>query len=267
MNIVNIWNYLSDTKKLISKSNAIEGKLPEYCTMIEPPEIPEGKEAFFDETNQSWYLQDMTYTTLPAQVVKVYGYAPDTLIYIGIADAQVDSLPPNCTTVEPVTSPGEGYVLVFDKTAQGWSVMEDHIGETVYSIETSQPVYISTPGEYPDETTTIAPAVPFPVWNGSEWVTDATAQANSNVQKNVSVYRELMYSVSLSLCPLNAAVAQSQMLTTDQQDTLNALQLFAVELAQFIQTADLTQSDLVFPEIAPALIAYPFVLNPVYKAE
>lgn len=264
MNIVTIWNYLSDTKRLIGKSNAIEGQLPLYCTTIEPPEVPEGKEAVFDEKELCWNVWDITTTREKASIIKVYGYAPDSLVYIGSADALADSLPPNCTTVEPATSPDEGYVLVFDQQEQVWNVTEDHRGETVYSTDTAQSVYISAVGPYPDGTTTVAPAVPFPVWNGSEWVTDTTEQTNSNVQRNVSAYRELMQSVNLSLCPLNAAVAQSQALTTDQQDTLSALQLFAIELAQFIQTADLTQSNLVFPEIEPALIAYPFVLNPAY---
>lgn len=264
MNIVTIWNYLSDTKRLISQSNAIEGKLPAYCTTIEPPEIPEGKEAFFDEENQSWHLQNMTTTTPPASNIKVYGYMPDTLVYIGSADAMVDAMPANCTTVAPDAAPPAGYILTFDLQEQVWQETEDHRGETVYSTDTAQSVYITAIGPYPDGTTTIAPAVPFPVWNGDEWVTDTTVQANSNVRRNVAAYRELMQSVNLSLCPLNAAVAQNQTLTTDQQDTLSALRLFAVELAQFIQTADLTQSDLVFPEIEPALIAYPFVLNPAY---
>jgi hypothetical protein len=264
MNIVTIWNYLSDTKRLIGQSNAIEDKLPAYCTTIEPPEIPAGKEAFFDEENQSWYLQDMTTADPLTQNIKVYGYMPDTLIYIGSADALASDLPPNCTTIAPAAAPADGYVLTFDTQEQVWQETEDHRGETVYSTDTAQSVYIMAIGPYPDGTTTVAPAVPFPVWNGDEWVTDTTAQANSNVQRNVAAYRELMQSVNLSLCPLNAAVAQSQALTTDQQGTLSALQLFAIELAQFIQTADLTQSDLVFPEIEPALIAYPFVLNPAY---
>ncbi len=263
MKIINTWNYLADTKKLIGQSNAVDGELPPYCTTIEPPEIPEGKEAVFDDINDAWVIQDIK-PRPSSGIIDVYGYMPDTLIYIGPSNALDSDIPPYCTTVAPTTDPAGGYVLTFDIQNQAWIESEDHIGETVYSTIDGSSVNITLPGPYPDNTTVLPPAVPFPVWNGTEWVTDADAQINSNVKKNIIAYRELMQSVILSLCPLDSAVAQNQELTTDQQNTRSTLQLFAVELAQFIQTADLTQSNLVFPEIEPALIAYPFVLNPDY---
>lgn len=105
---------------------------------------------------------------------------PDTLIYIGPSDALDSDIPPYCTTVAPTTEPAAGYVLVFDILNQSWNESEDHIGETVYSTIDGSPVSIEIPGPYPDNTTTLPPDVPFPVWDGSAWITDITEQDAEN---------------------------------------------------------------------------------------
>ncbi|EHF7571059.1 tail fiber assembly protein [Salmonella enterica] len=256
MNIVNIWNYLSDTKRLISKSNAIEGQLPLYCTTIEPPEIPEGKEAVFDEKKLCWNIWDIT-TTVKTSIIKVYGYTPDTLIFTSTADAIADSLPPNCTTVEPGTSPDEGYVLTFNIQGQSWQEMVDHRGETVYSTEDASPVSITRPGPYPDNTTTLTPDVPYPVWNGEGWITDTAAQNAANTQENIRIYKELMHLVALAQCPLVSASVLGMAPTDEQTSTLTGLREYAVTLTEFIQTADLTQNPLSFPVAEPGLLDYP----------
>lgn len=53
-----------------------------------------------------------------------------------------------------------------------WELVDDHRGETVYSTESGQPIEVKAPGDYPDNTTPLAPATPFDKWNGSVWVTD-----------------------------------------------------------------------------------------------
>lgn len=63
-----------------------------------------------------------------------------------------------------------------------WEYVADHRGETVYSTETGQSVSISLPGDYPKDTTTLAPATPYDKWKGSEWVTDADAQHAADVE-------------------------------------------------------------------------------------
>ncbi|MGJ7631423.1 tail fiber assembly protein, partial [Citrobacter freundii] len=54
-----------------------------------------------------------------------------------------------------------------------WEYVADHRGKTIYSTETGESEIISLLGDYPEDTTTQAPATPYDSWNGSEWVTDA----------------------------------------------------------------------------------------------
>ena len=41
---------------------------------------------------------------------------------------------------------------------------------------------ISLPGDYPEGTTTLAPATPYDTWNGSEWVADTEAKHAADVE-------------------------------------------------------------------------------------
>lgn len=183
MKIINTWNYLADTKKLIGQSNAVDGDLPPYCTTIEPPEIPAGKEAVFDDVNDAWVIQDIK-PRPSSGIIDVYGYMPDTLIYIGPSNALNSDIPPYCTTVAPTTEPAAGYVLTFDIQEQSWNESEDHIGETVYSTIDASPISITLPGPYPDNTTTLPPDVPFPVWDGAAWITDTTEQNADHTEQD-----------------------------------------------------------------------------------
>lgn len=263
--IIDIWNYLSDSKKLIGKSNAVKNQLPKYCTTVAPPDIPEGKVTVFDETNQVWLMQDDAPATVT--IVRVYGYAPDTMIYIGAADAMVDDIPANCTPIPPDVEPSAGYVLTFDIDSGTWCNTEDHRGETVWNTADATEIYINFPGPYPASSTTKSPAnVPYPMWNGSQWVTDIDQQQQANIRANVANYNDLMLRVVRAQCPLQSAAAQGIALTQSQQEVLTELQQYAVALAQFIQSADLTQSPLVFPEVQPGLLEYPVSLNSTFRA-
>lgn len=257
MNIIDIWNYYSDSKKLIGKSNAIEDQLPPNCTTIEPPEFNSGQVAVFDESNQKWLIQGDVPVSVPT-VLTVYSYASDTLIYIGACDALSDSLPPNSTTIVPSEAAPVGYALTFNEAEQSWINTEDHRGETVYNTTTAASNYITTLGPYPANTTTMTPSVAFPVWDGSQWVTDTDAQSQANIKANTAAYQALMQAVVLAQCPLVSASSLGTItLDENEQKTLTALQQYAVALARFIKSADLTQSPLAFPEVQPGLLDYP----------
>lgn len=255
MNIIDIWNYYSDSKKLIGKSNAIEDQLPPNCTTIEPPAFDSGQIAVFDEPNQKWLIQDDVPVSVPT-VITVYSYAPDTLIYIGSCDALSDSLAPNSTTIVPTSAAPVGYALTFNEAEQSWINTEDHRGETVYNTTTAASIYITTLGPYPANTTTIAPVVVFPIWDGSQWGRDTEAQNQSNIKANIKAYRALMQAVALAQCPLSSASGIGLTLTQSQLETLAELQQYAVDLGQFIESADLTKLPLTFPVAPTSLLFY-----------
>lgn len=64
-----------------------------------------------------------------------------------------------------------GYTLCRTADFSGWEYIVDHRGEVVYSTETGGRVNIDLPGDYPANTTSLAPATPYDKWDGHQWVT------------------------------------------------------------------------------------------------
>ncbi|HCN9179618.1 TPA: tail fiber assembly protein [Escherichia coli] len=84
-----------------------------------------------------------------------------------------------------IDAPGEskeGFAICRTADFTAWEYVADHRGETVYSTETGEPEIVSLPGDYPEGTTTLAPATPYDKWDGSEWVTDTEAQHAADVE-------------------------------------------------------------------------------------
>ncbi|EHC4978163.1 TPA: tail fiber assembly protein, partial [Escherichia coli] len=50
-----------------------------------------------------------------------------------------------------------GYAILRSEDLSSWEYVPDHRGETVYSIDTGNPEEITVLGDYPENTTTIAP--------------------------------------------------------------------------------------------------------------
>ncbi|EQB8764063.1 tail fiber assembly protein [Enterobacter roggenkampii] len=109
-------------------------------------------------------------------------------------------IPANSCTDAPVDAK-EGFAVCRSASLDGWEYVADHRGETVYDTETGQPVEITSPGEYADNVTTIAPSTPYDRWNGSEWVTDVDAQKSAQVreagQKKSALLVEAQSTISL----------------------------------------------------------------------
>ena len=91
-------------------------------------------------------------------------------------------VPANSCTDAPLDAK-DGFAVCRAASLDGWEYVADHRGETVYDTATGQPVYITSPGEYADDVTTIAPSTPYDKWNGSEWVTDENAQKSGQVRE------------------------------------------------------------------------------------
>jgi hypothetical protein len=114
----------------------------------------------------------------------VYNYSGETLEYL---DSSVEFLPVGISIPANscVDAPGESkddFVICRTKDFTAWEYIADHRGETVYNTETGEAVVVSIPGDYPNGTTTLAPATPYDTWNGSEWVADTDAQHAAEVE-------------------------------------------------------------------------------------
>lgn len=73
--------------------------------------------------------------------------------------------------------PGQKAGFVAKRVDNGWEWLADHRGETVYSTIDKSAIIITEVGDYPDNTTTIAPECELCEWNGSKWVLSAEKQA------------------------------------------------------------------------------------------
>lgn len=135
--------------------------------------------------------------------VTVYNYDGETREYLTTSVeflAVGVGIPANACT----TPPGEaetGFAILRTIGLDGWELVPDHRGEIVYDTATGKPVKITTPGDYTDDVTTVAPSTPYDRWNGSEWVTDEDAQKNGQAmeaeQKKASLLAEAQSTISL----------------------------------------------------------------------
>ncbi|WP_407363744.1 tail fiber assembly protein [Enterobacter asburiae] len=135
--------------------------------------------------------------------ITVFNYDGETREYLSTSVEYLAvgvGLPANSCTDEPGESK-EDFAICRTADFTAWEYVADHRGETVYSTDTGESVIISLPGDYPDGTTTLAPATPYDTWNGSEWVTDNEAQHKADVeaaeQQKAALLAEAQTTISL----------------------------------------------------------------------
>ncbi|NIF56758.1 tail fiber assembly protein [Enterobacter sp. Ap-916] len=89
-------------------------------------------------------------------------------------------IPASSCTDEPGESK-DGFTICRNVELTDWVYITDHRGDTVYSKLTGERITISTPGDYPSDTTTIAPATAYDKWDGEKWVTDIEAKKKDDI--------------------------------------------------------------------------------------
>lgn len=135
--------------------------------------------------------------------VTVFNYDGETREYLSSSVEYLAvgvGLPANSCTDAPGESK-EGFAICRTADFTAWEYVADHRGETVYSTETGEPESVSLPGDYPEGTTTLAPATPYDKWDGSKWVTDTEAQQAADVeaaeQQKAALLLEAQTTISL----------------------------------------------------------------------
>ncbi|MGY3931237.1 putative tail fiber assembly protein [Aeromonas encheleia] len=99
-----------------------------------------------------------------------------TAEYLGPQDVWVSvgtGLPAGAYLDAP-PAPEEGQAVV--RQADGWALVPDYRGVTVYDTATRQPIAISALGPLPELCTLLAPSSPYDVWDGAAWQPDAAAE-------------------------------------------------------------------------------------------
>ncbi|EPC3581728.1 tail fiber assembly protein [Citrobacter braakii] len=157
--------------------------------------------------------------------ITVYNYDGETREYLSSSVeflAAGVGLPAHSCTDTPGEH-REHFAICRTADLTAWEYIVDHRGETVYSTKTGNAVTISELGEYPADTTTIAPVTVRDSWNGSAWVTDTSAQHAADVavaeQKKQTLIDGALQSISVIQLKLNAG----RTLTDAETTRLNAV--------------------------------------------
>ncbi|HAO3041951.1 TPA: tail fiber assembly protein [Escherichia coli] len=116
--------------------------------------------------------------------ITVYNYDGETREYISASTEYLVvgvGIPAYSCLDAPGTSKA-GYTICRSVDLKSWEYVSDHRGEIVYNTETGESKEITAPGDYPENTTTIAPLTPYDKWDGEKWVTDINAQHVAEVE-------------------------------------------------------------------------------------
>ncbi|EHW2517876.1 tail fiber assembly protein [Escherichia coli] len=183
--------------------------------------------------------------------ITVYNYDGKTREYISTSNEYL-AIGVGIPTYSCLDEPGihkAGYAICRSMDLNSWEYVPDHRGEIVYNTETGDAKEITAPGDYPENTTTIAPLTPFDKWDGEKWVTDTEAQHGAAVEaaeaQRQSLIDAAMASISLIQLKLQAGRKPTQAETT----RLNAV-LDYIDAVTATDTS--TAPDVIWPELPEA---------------
>ncbi|EFH3911923.1 tail fiber assembly protein [Escherichia coli] len=183
--------------------------------------------------------------------ITVYNYDGVTREYIGLA---VEYLPvgvgvPGNSCVDAPISKKDGFAVCRTADLTGWEYVPDHRGEIIYSTETGESKEITAPGDYPENTTTIAPLTPYDEWDGEKWVTDTVAQHSAAVGAAEAQRQSLIDTAMASISLIQLKLQAGRNLTQAETARLNA----ALDYIDAVEATDTsTAPDVIWPELPEA---------------
>ncbi len=99
-------------------------------------------------------------------------------------------------------------------------------------------------GDYPDNTTTIAPLTPYDKWNGEKWVTDTEAQHSAAVDAAEAQRQSLMDTAMASINLIQLKLQAGRSLTQAETNRLNTV-LNYIDAVTATDTS--TAPDIIWP--------------------
>ncbi|EFR5136985.1 TPA: tail fiber assembly protein [Escherichia coli] len=181
----------------------------------------------------------------------VYNYNGETREFIS---SSVEYLPfgvgvPAHSCTDAPGSKKDGFAIYRNADSTGWEYVADHRGETVYSTETGESKEITSPGDYPENTTTIAPLTPYDKWDGEKWVTDTEAQHSAAVEAAEAQRQSLIDAAMASISLIQLKLQAGRKLTQAETTRLNAV-LDYIDAVTATDTS--TAPDVIWPELPEA---------------
>ena len=186
-----------------------------------------------------------------AGFITVYNYNGETREYIS---SSLEFLPfgvgiPAHSCLDAPGSNKAGYAICRTVDLNSWEYVPDHRGETVYSTKTGESKEITAPGDYPENTTTIAPLTPYDKWDGEKWVTDTEAQHSAAVEAAEAQRQSLIDAAMDSISLIQLKLQAGRNLTQAETARLNAV-LDYIDAVTATDTS--TAPDVIWPELPEA---------------
>ncbi|HGX5929012.1 TPA: tail fiber assembly protein [Escherichia coli] len=156
---------------------------------------------------------------------------------------------PACSCLDAPGAHKAGYAICRSVELNSWEYVPDHRGEVVYSTETGDTKEITVPGDYPENTTTIAPLTPYDKWDGEKWVTDTEAQHSAALDAAEAQRQSLINAAMASISLIQLKLQAGRKLTQPENTRLNAV-LDYIDAVTATDTS--TAPDVIWPELPEA---------------
>ena len=160
-----------------------------------------------------------------AGYITVYNYSGETREFIS---SSVEYLPfgvgvPGNSCIDAPGGKRDGFAIRRNTDLTGWEYVADHRGEIVYNTGTGESKEITALGDYPENTTTIAPLTPYDKWDGEKWVTDTEAQHSAAVEAAEAPRQSLIDAAMASISLIQLKLQAGRKLTQPENTRLNAV--------------------------------------------
>ncbi|EFO0543936.1 tail fiber assembly protein [Escherichia coli] len=157
--------------------------------------------------------------------VTVYNFDGETREYISpsIEYIAVGVGIPAYSCLDAPATRKDGYAICRSAGLNSWEYIPDHRSEIVYSTETGESKEITALGDYPENTTIIAPLTPYDKWDGEKWVTDTEAQRSAAVDAAEAQRQSLIDAAMASISLLQLKLQAGRKLTQAETTRLNAV--------------------------------------------
>ena len=181
----------------------------------------------------------------------VYNYNSETREYIS-ASTEFLAVGVGIPAYSCLDAPGThkaDYAICRSMDLNSWEYVPDHRGETVYDTETGEAKEITVPGDYPENTTTLAPLTSYDKWDGEKWVTDTEAQHSAAVDAAEAQRQSLIDTAMASISLIQLKLQAGRKLTQAETTRLNAV-LDYIDAVTATDTS--TAPDVIWPELPEA---------------
>ncbi|EHW51002.1 caudovirales tail fiber assembly protein [Escherichia coli DEC9D] len=169
-------------------------------------------------------LNEALLATVAGEVV-IYNYDSKTREYLSTSTEYlaVGVGIPACSCLDAPVTHKAGYAICRSADFNSWEYVPDHRGEIIYSTETGESKEITALGDYPENTTTIAPLTPYDKWDGEKWGTNTEAQHSAAVEAAEAQRQSLIDAAMASISLIQLKLQAGRKLTQAENTRLNAV--------------------------------------------